>query len=157
EEVLGVVDDPPIARAQEGHALLDHLEVAVEVGAQDLADLERGALAEDGAHGGARVDERRELGVVLGGDAGAARGAEGGDLRRLPRHGPGALEELYVLRVRAGPAALDELHAERVETRRDTQLVLDRDGEALALRSVAQGRVVDVDARRLRAGLAHAA
>ena len=58
--------------------------------------------------------------------------------------GPGALEELGVLRVGAGPAALDEVDPEIVEQPGDGELVRHREVEPLLLGAVAQGGVVDV-------------
>ena len=56
-----------------------------------------------------------------------------------------APEELDVFRVRSRVAALDEVDAEAVEQARDLQLVLDRERETLALCSVAQRRVEELD------------
>ena len=78
--------------------------------------------------------------------------AEGGQLRPLPAHRPGGREELDVLGVRARPAALDEGHPELVEHPRDAQLVGQRQGDVLALRPVAQRRVVEDDRRSPGAG-----
>src|SRR6188472_1350887 len=56
-----------------------------------------------------------------------------------------ALEEFGVLRVGAGPAALDEGHPEAVEPLGDAQLVVAAERDPLALGSVAQGGVVELD------------
>jgi hypothetical protein len=56
------------------------------------------------------------------------------------------LEESAVLLVGAGEAALDVIDTEFVELLRDQQLVLEREVEPLALRAVAEGGVVDLDA-----------
>ena len=71
--------------------------------------------------------------------------AERGELGRLPAHRPGGREELDVLGVGARPAALDVGHAVLVEHPRDAQLVGERQRDVLALRAVAQGRVVEDD------------
>src|SRR5204863_5798394 len=60
-------------------------------------------------------------------------------------------EEVDVLRVRAGPAALDVGHAVLVEEAGDAQLVGEGERDVLALRAVAERRVVQDD------GLAHEA
>src|SRR4029077_15206847 len=70
-----------------------------------------------------------------------------GELRAFPAHRARRREELDVLRVRAGPAALDEGHPELVEHPRHAQLVGERQRDVLALRPVAQGRVVEDDRR----------
>ena len=62
-----------------------------------------------------------------------------------PGHRAGRREELDVLRVGAGPAALDVGHAVLVEHPRDADLVGERERDVLALRAVAQGRVVQDD------------
>src|SRR5207237_9157643 len=71
--------------------------------------------------------------------------AERGE-RRVPdvQYGGGAAEELRVLRDRAGPAALDEPDTELVQLPHDDQLVGHAEVQALLLRAVSQGRVVDV-------------
>src|SRR5690606_14940612 len=56
-------------------------------------------------------------------------------------------EELRVLRDRSGPAALDVADPQLVEQGGDGELVRDGQVHALLLRSVAQGRVVDVERR----------
>src|SRR5688500_1684863 len=71
--------------------------------------------------------------------------SEGGQPRVPEGHGPGGGEELLVLRVRAGPAALDVREARLVQAPGDLQLVGQAQDEALALRAVAQGRVVEED------------
>ena len=87
----------------------------------------------------------------------------GGSSRTRPasrvcqRHRPGGREELDVLGVRARPAALDVRHAELVEHPRDAQLVGERQGDVLALRAVAEGRVVEDDRRSPSLAAAHAA
>src|SRR6202008_823983 len=84
-------------------------------------------------------------GVVGRLHAGPAGRAERGELRVLEvQFGGGAAEELGVLRGRAGPAALDEPDTELVQLPRDDQLVGHAEVQALLLRAVSQGRVVDV-------------
>ncbi len=61
----------------------------------------------------------------------------------LPGDRPGGFEEVDVLGVGARPAALDVRQAELVQAAGDLDLVGQRDDEALALRSVAQRRVVE--------------
>ena len=77
--------------------------------------------------------------------AGPTGGPEGGEGRVAQVElGPGALEELGVLRVRTGPPALDEVDPEIVEQPGDGELVGHREVEPLLLGAVAQGGVVDV-------------
>src|SRR5205823_6386268 len=74
-----------------------------------------------------------------------ARRSEARDLRGLQPELRYAAEELDVLRVGAGPAALDVMHADLIQPRRDLELVVDRQRQALALRAVAERRVVEDD------------
>ena len=62
----------------------------------------------------------------------------------LALHG-GAPEEFGVLVVGPGPSPLDVAHAEVVELAGDSQLVLDGERDVLALRTVPQRGVVDLD------------
>ena len=93
----------------------------------------------------AGLDEGLQIRILLGADAGAAGRPEGADLRRLEHGALDALEEAQVLRVRAGPAALDVVDAHGVEPMGDPDLVLHREGDALALAAVAEGGVVELD------------
>ena len=73
------------------------------------------------------------------------RRAERGQPRVTEGHPTGGREELLVLRVGAWPAALDVCESGLVEPSGDLQLVRQRQHEALALRAVAKGRVVEDD------------
>ncbi len=147
EEVLGVVDDAPLANAKPAQALLDEPQVLVEAGAEHLLHVEDPGLAHHRAHRGAGLHQRAQVGVVGRIASHPAGGAEGGDGRVLPVELPGARKELGVLGVGAGPTAFDEGHPQRVEPPRDAQLVGAGEGDALALRAVAEGGVVDLDHR----------
>ena len=68
-------------------------------------------LADDRDDGRAGVQERPQVGVVLGAAARASGAAEGGDLCVLELERLRAFEELDVLRIGAGPAALDVVDA----------------------------------------------
>src|SRR5437773_1926957 len=82
-------------------------------------------------------------------DEGRARVGRGAHARqRAVAVGPEAIdgaEKLLVAWVRTRPAALDVVDAEVVEPLGDAQLVLEREGDVLGLRPVAQRRVVDLD------------
>src|SRR5262249_34919916 len=82
-----------------------------------------------------------------GADALAARHAEGHDLRVLEREFAGFLEVLEVLRVGQRVTALDVVHAQFVEPAREEQFVLQGEVDAFALAAVAEGGVVDLNAR----------
>ena len=90
----------------------------------------------------------RRFGIVAGLVRPMPGRPERRELRALPAHLAGRREEVDVLGVRARPAALDERHPELVEHPRDAQLVGERQRDVLALRPVAQGRVVEDDRAR---------
>src|SRR5664279_2777150 len=80
-----------------------------------------------------------------------AGGPERGQAGADPGHRPGGREELDVLGVGAGPATLDVGHPVFIKHARHAQLVGEGQGDVLALRAVAQGRVIEDD--RLVRGL----
>ena len=59
--------------------------------------------------------------------------------------GLGPMKELVVFRVGARPATLDERHTQVIEEAGHSQLVRGCQRNALLLRAVAQGGVVDLD------------
>ena len=145
EEVLGVVDHLAPGRAQERDRLFDHLQVLVERGAHHLGHVQRRSLADDGAGRGAGEQQGLQVLVVFGAAARAAGHTEGGELGVLPGAVAPALEELEVLGVGAWPAAFDVRDAKAVQPVGDAELVLERVGNALTLRAVAQSGVVHFD------------
>ena len=145
EEVLGVVDRLAPAIDDEADRVRDHVEVLGGRRAQHLDHVEQPALAEDRDDRGLGGDQLAQVRVVAGLVRAVAGRPERGEPGLLPAHRPGGREELDVLGVRARPAALDERHPVLVEHPRDAQLVGEREGDVLALRPVAQGRVVEDD------------
>ena len=145
EEVLGVEEDPLPVLAQVGDRVRDHREVLLQRGPQGEKDVPVVTLGDKGHDRRARFAQRGDLGVVGRLHAGPAGRAERGELRVLEvQFGDCPAEELGVLRDRAGPAALDEPDTELVQLPRDDELVGHAEVQALLLRAVAQGRVVDV-------------
>src|SRR5207302_3894174 len=84
-------------------------------------------------------------GIALHRDAGASRRAEGRNPGMVPGAGACLAEELGILGIRAGPTALDVVDAQPIKLRRDLELVGHGERDALALRTVAQCRIVDSD------------
>jgi len=143
EKVLGIVDDLPALGDEMAHRVLDHGEVFLGRGADDFGDMEQPRLADDGHDGSPGVEQHLELGVVGGGDAGAAGRPEGGDLG-MTKFQPAHLgEERDIAGVGAGEAALDIVDAEMIQSFSDEELVSYGERYALTLGAVAEGGVVD--------------
>ena len=66
----------------------------------------------------------------------------------------GAREELLVLGIGAGPAALDVVDAQLVQLLRDDELVIHRERDGFALRSVAKSRIEGKDLHKAHTVLA---
>ncbi len=145
EEVLGVVDDLASAIDDEADRIGDHVEVLGRRRAEDLGDVQQPALAEDRDDRRFGGDQLPKVRILLGAVRAMAGHPERGEPRPLPAHRAGGREELDVLRVRAGPAAFDERHPVLVEHPGDAQLVGERQRDVLALRAVAERRVVEDD------------
>ena len=143
EEVLGVVEHLAAVLLQVGDRISDHGEVFLESDLEDLGDVERPGLADDGDDGRLRIEEHFDLGIVLDLHFAATGHAKGGDLGVFPGALGGFLKEGRVFRVRTGPAAFDVVDAKAVEFLGDADLVERAEGDAGALRAVAQGGVVD--------------
>ena len=141
EEMLGVEDDALALSRQPRDRVADDAQVLGERGAQHLRDVQVPGLAEDHDHPGAGLQQALEVGVVRGRQFRTAGRAEGGDPGLLERLGGHGLEEGQVLGIGAGVARLDQGDAQVVERLDDHQLVVDREGDALGLRPVAQGRI----------------
>ena len=130
---------------QEGDRVADHLEVLFGRTAEDLADVEGGGLAVDRDDRGIDFEEAADLGVFGGAHALAAGRPEGRQLGMLELDLLRAGEELDVARIGARPAAFDVGHAEAFELGGDAQLVIDGEMNALPLRAVAEGGIIDFD------------
>ena len=124
----------------------DHREVLFGRRLQDLADVQQPRLAEDRDDRRGGVEEQPDL-LVVRRRATSLRRVDPNAASRARRNVRcfACSKNSMSLRVRAGPAALDVVDAEGVEPLGDPQLVGDREGDAFALRAVAQGRVVDFD------------
>lgn len=145
EKMFSVVDDLPAILHEMADGVADHGEVFLGRGAQNLGDVEEPGFAKDGDDGRAGIEEHLDLGVVGHGGVGAACGAEGGELGVGQFQAAGFVKKLLVARVGAGPAALDVVHAKGVELFDEAQLGGHAEGNALALRAVAQGGVIGED------------
>ena len=145
DRVLAVVDDLAAVGLQEGDRVADHLEVLFRRAAEDLADMQGGGLAVDRDDRGVDLEEAPDLGVFGGAHALTAGRPEGRQLGMLELDLLRAGEELDVAGIRARPAAFDVGHAEALKLGGDAQLVINGEMNALPLRAVAEGGVIDFD------------
>ena len=142
EAMFGVVDDKLAVVFEKFHGVADHRQIFLRRAAQDFLHVQHGSLAENRHDGRFRLDEQAHLVVLFDGHAFFARGAERGEPRVLEFFLLGLREKFDVLGIAAGPAAFNVMNPERVELLGDAELVRDREIDAFALRTVAQGRVV---------------
>ncbi len=145
DRVFAIVDDFAAMGLQESDRIADHLEVLLRGTAEDLADVEGGGLAVDGDDRGIDLEEAADLGVFGGTHTLAAGRPEGRQLGMLELDLLGAGEELDVAGIGARPAAFDVGHAEAFELSGDAQLVINGEMNALPLRAVAEGGIIDFD------------
>src|ERR1700747_3768262 len=85
----------------------------------------------------------RRLGIRA---AGAAKGA---NFRMTPLSLFGRVEKSDVFWVGARPAALDVVNPKSIQLFSDTNLVVNAERNALSLRTVSQGRIIDNDLIRI--------
>ena len=143
EKMLGVEHHLRHAARRLREALLDHAQVLVRRDAQRQLDLKRRALADQGDDVGPALEQHREARIV----GGAAPGPPGHAERAQPGVGERGRvgEEAVIGRVGARPAAFDVVDAELVEHLGDRHLVGRREVDALGLRAVAQGGIVEIE------------
>jgi hypothetical protein len=144
EEVLRVEHDLRLALGHVGHAFGDHGHVLRGGDAERDLDVEVPGLADHADHVRRRVGQAGQAGIVGGAAArppGHAEGHQprGGECRRIG-------EEGVVGRVGARPAAFHVVDPQIVERPGDGDLVRHVEIDALGLRPVAQGRIVQIDA-----------
>ena len=145
EEVLGVVDHALALADEERDGLGDHPQVLVAIDLHDLLEVKAPALADDRAHGRARLGEHAQPRIGVGARVAATGHPERRDLRVAERLSGQQPEQLELLGVRAREARLDHVDPELVEAMRHPQLLLRGQRHALPLHPVAEGRVVELD------------
>ena len=155
EEVLGVEEHPPPLAAQEGDGVAHHREVLRAGRAQGGLDVAQVALGHERHDRGARVAAAPAPGGPATADVPARRVA--------PKAASVAWRSESSCRARAknsvslglapGQPPSMKPDPEVVQVRGDGQLVGDREVEALLLRAVAQGGVVDVQLAHRRSRL----
>src|SRR5439155_22352066 len=145
EEVLGVEDHLVDVLAEIGDRVVDHLEVRLEGDAEIVPHVEVPRLPDDRHDGRLRAEAFGEVPILGRLHPCPPRRAEGRDLGVLQPEPLDGAEELLVARVRARPAALDVAEPEVVELLGDAELVVEREGDVLGLRTIAQRRVVQLE------------
>src|SRR5205807_4798818 len=113
--MLGVIDRLAAMLVEKADRVPDHPEVFIEGGAEDLANVERPALADEGADWSLGGQECPEARVLFSRDPFPSRAGEGGEARAFQPEVPGLREECLVLGIGAGPAALNVVDAELVQ------------------------------------------
>jgi hypothetical protein len=142
EKMLRVVNHPPPVTAQIGHALLDQPQIVVQIRAQHFGDVPRPALAEQGGHRGFAGQQFAQVAVFSGVSDGRQvlpNAAIWACFRFSPRT---AWKYSISLGLDPGQPPSIRCMPKVVEQFGDTQLVVHGQADALALRSVAQGRVI---------------
>ena len=152
EEVLPVQEDPTPLTDEEADGVRDHREVLLPRRPQRPLDVADVALGHERDDLGTGVHEGPHLRVGLGAASRPSRRAE---CRQDGVLEPQVLgrprEEVGVLGDRSRPATLDVADPQVVQVLGDGHLVGHGQAQALLLRTVAQGRVVDVEIRRRHA------
>ena len=142
EEVLGVVEHGAAVALEVGHGIGDHGQVLLQGGLQHFVYVEVGALAHQRNDRRFGRHESPHVAVVLHADACATRAAERCDLGVGERQALDSSKVFGVLGVGAGPSALYVVHAQFVQSLRNLDLVLGREGNPLLLSAVPQRCVV---------------
>ncbi len=126
-------------------AIADHLQVFIQRDAQDFGGVVIPSLADQRDEGCLRGDQSLHAGIVFGLHRFATRHPERADLGITRDRVCGSLQRTPRPFRWTGVAAFDEIDPHLGQPHRNVQLVLQREADAFALRSVAQSRVVDLD------------
>ena len=145
EEVFRVVDHLAPFVLQEPHAVGHHGQVLLGGGTEHLDHVQQPGFPEDAHHGRVGVDEGAHVRVLIGLRAGAAGASERRQLGVFQTQLTRTAEELDVLGVGPRIPALDEVNPKAVQEPGNLQLVLDREREALTLRTIAECRVEELN------------
>jgi hypothetical protein len=142
EEVFGIVDNFASFFFEEGDGVGDHAKVFDGGGAKNLLDVQEPAFPKDGDDGGFRLEEEAELGIGGGVDVGSAGGAEGGEFGGAPVEFSGLGKEVSIFVVGARPTAFDVVKTVGGEAFGEAKFIGEREVNAFALGTIAQGGVV---------------
>ena len=139
--MLGIVDHFLALCFKESQSLANHVQVFFKTGANDIRHMEIPALAENHNHRGIGQQQGLNVAVLFGNNIATARAAKSRQLGMLQDDIPGPCEELKILGIRTGITGLDVIDAVLVKQLKNFQLVLDRKGDTLGLRAIAQRRI----------------
>src|SRR5260370_4932815 len=143
--MLGVVDDFLAMLLEKAHSLGDQLEVLPFGDSQGTPGVQLPALAENGNHGRAGLDQSQNAGIGLYCISCRASRAERSQLRMTKLQIPCLDKKFLVLGVGAGPAAFNVVNAEFIQHLRDKELVFQGDGNGLALAPIAKRGIKSKD------------
>jgi len=144
--VLGIEEDGLPQPFEIRNGVGDHRQVLFCARFQDLPHLEHARLADQRDARRLGGYETLDVRVRFAGDVRFPRPAESAHLRVFQLKLAQAAKVLGVFRVGAGETAFHPLEPEFVEFPGNFDLVLDRKGDALHLRAVAEGGVIKLDA-----------
>ena len=115
EEVFRIVDHALAVIPEIRDGMLDDAQIIVGRGEQDVRDVQRPRLAENGADRCPRIEQGLDVDIIFGAGFNPACSSECGNERRLPLQVTGALEELNIFRIGAGPTTFDEADPKIIE------------------------------------------
>ena len=143
--MLGIVDHFTPLGDEVTRRVLNHREVLLERGPKNLRHVQRPRFSDDGHHRHAALEQRAQLGVLVGLGTRATRGAKRRQTGVLQLEIFRLLKKRDVARIGAGKTAFNVIHPERVEFLGNEQLVGDGKANAFALGAITQGGIVYFD------------
>ena len=144
--MLGVVDDSLAGTNQERDRLADHPQVLFAIDLHHLLQMKPPGLADERAHRRKAIRQHSQRGIIGCRHSATPGHPESGDLCVFERFPGEQLEELQLLRIGAREARLDQVDPELVQPVRHPHLLLRGQRHALPLHTIAEGRVVELDA-----------
>src|SRR5262249_22761670 len=132
-------------RFQKADGFADHSPIFIYGNPQDLLHMELPTLADNRNHRRFRGYKKRDLRVVGGLGVGAASAPKSADSCLAPLTTFYGFKERDVFGIGPRPSTFNIVNSKRIEFLSNTNLVVDTEGNAFSLRSVAQSRIVDHD------------
>ena len=103
------------------------------------------AFAENGRGRRIAFQDRFQIGIVGGSDAGPSGGPESRDAGRLESLAFGQIEKAHIPGIGSGPPALDVVDPHFIQPHGDLDFLIRREGDVFSLGAVSQGGIVDKD------------